>query len=53
LVDSDAFKDYKKFVSEGIAHWSGNTYHPSVKKTLRILPSPEMMGFYIAKITKE
>jgi 16S rRNA (cytosine1407-C5)-methyltransferase len=53
LVDSDAFKDYKKFISEGIAHWSGNTYHPSVKKTLRILPSPEMMGFYIAKITKE
>lgn len=52
LIDSDNFKDYKKFVLEGITHWSGNTYHPSVKKTLRILPSSEMMGFYIAKITK-
>ncbi len=38
---------------KGITKWSGNKYHPEVKKTIRITPSSEMMGFYIAKIFKE
>ncbi|MDX9738828.1 MAG: RsmB/NOP family class I SAM-dependent RNA methyltransferase [Candidatus Dojkabacteria bacterium] len=52
LISSDKFKAFKQFTSPGITHWSGNTYDPSVKKSIRILPSPEMMGFYIAKIVK-
>jgi tRNA (cytosine49-C5)-methyltransferase len=39
--------------SKGITKWSGNKYHQSVKKSIRILPSSKMMGFYIAKIFKE
>lgn len=38
---------------DGITKWSGNTYDPSVKKSIRIIPSSKMMGFYIAKIFKE
>jgi 16S rRNA (cytosine1407-C5)-methyltransferase len=37
---------------QGIQRWSGNSYHRDIDKTIRILPSPEMMGFYIAKIKK-
>ncbi len=39
-------------ITNGITKWSGNTYHQEVAKSIRINPSPEMMGFYIAKITK-
>jgi 16S rRNA (cytosine1407-C5)-methyltransferase len=42
----------KDKIREGITKWSGNTYHQEVAKSIRIIPSPEMMGFYIAKITK-
>jgi 16S rRNA (cytosine1407-C5)-methyltransferase len=42
----------KDKITEGITKWSGNTYHQEVAKSIRIIPSPEMMGFYIAKITK-
>jgi 16S rRNA (cytosine1407-C5)-methyltransferase len=42
----------KDKIRGGITKWSGNTYHQEVKKSIRIIPSPEMMGFYIAKITK-
>ncbi|KUK67247.1 MAG: RNA methylase, NOL1/NOP2/sun family [candidate division WS6 bacterium 36_33] len=38
---------------KGITKWSGNKYHPTVKNSIRIIPSSEMMGFYIAKIFKE
>jgi len=38
---------------KGITKWSGNKYHPTVRDTIRITPSSEMMGFYIAKIFKE
>jgi 16S rRNA (cytosine1407-C5)-methyltransferase len=37
----------------GITKWSGNTYDNSVKKSMRIIPTSKMMGFYIAKIFKE
>jgi 16S rRNA (cytosine1407-C5)-methyltransferase len=39
-------------IKAGITKWSGNTYHPDLKKSLRTIPSPEMMGFYIVKLTK-
>jgi 16S rRNA (cytosine1407-C5)-methyltransferase len=39
-------------ITAGITKWSGNIYHQEVAKSIRIIPSPEMMGFYIAKITK-
>ena len=42
----------KDKVTNGITKWSGNTYHQEVAKSVRIIPSPEMMGFYIAKIIK-
>lgn len=48
-IDLDKSIKYEK----GIAKWSGNKYHPTVKNTIRITPSSEMMGFYIAKIFKE
>ncbi|MDD3474547.1 MAG: RsmB/NOP family class I SAM-dependent RNA methyltransferase [Candidatus Dojkabacteria bacterium] len=41
----------EKFRS-GITKWSGNIYNQNTDKSIRIIPSPEMMGFYIAKITK-
>jgi 16S rRNA (cytosine1407-C5)-methyltransferase len=42
----------KDKITNGITKWSGNTYHQEVSKSIRIIPSPEMMGFYIAKIIK-
>jgi NOL1/NOP2/sun family putative RNA methylase len=53
LVNAPEFKAFKDSVLPGITQWSGNQYHPEVRKTIRILPTPEMMGFYIAKITKK
>jgi len=53
IINSNGFKDYKRHITKGITHWSGNEYHPSVEKSIRILPSSEMMGFFIAKIVKE
>ncbi len=40
-------------MTNGITKWSGNKYHSTVKKSLRVIPSSKMMGFYIAKIFKE
>jgi 16S rRNA (cytosine1407-C5)-methyltransferase len=42
----------KDKITDGITKWSGNTYHQEVAKSVRIIPSPEMMGFYIAKVIK-
>jgi 16S rRNA (cytosine1407-C5)-methyltransferase len=42
----------KDKITNGITKWSGNTYHQEIVKSIRIIPSPEMMGFYIAKIIK-
>jgi 16S rRNA (cytosine1407-C5)-methyltransferase len=42
----------KEYRMNGITKWSGHTYDPAVKKTLRIIPNSKMMGFYIAKIKK-
>lgn len=53
IVNSENFSDFRKHISSGITKWSGNIYDLSVKKSIRVLPSPEMMGFYIVKIVKE
>ncbi len=36
----------------GLSDFNGTTYHPDISSTIRILPSAEMEGFYIAKIRK-
>jgi len=36
----------------GLKAFNGTTYHPDITNTIRILPSAEMEGFYIAKIKK-
>jgi 16S rRNA (cytosine1407-C5)-methyltransferase len=53
IINTQEFKEYKRHITNGIARWSGSEYHPSVRKTIRILPSSEMMGFFIAKIVKK
>lgn len=53
IVNDSSFSKYRKYITTGITHWSGNSYDTSVKKSIRIIPSSEMMGFYIAKIVKE
>lgn len=53
IISSPEFENYKKHITNGVTSWSGNTYHPSMRKTVRVIPSSEMMGFYIAKITKK
>jgi 16S rRNA (cytosine1407-C5)-methyltransferase len=52
IVNSPEFDKFRDLTTPGILHWSGKSYDPEVKKTVRIIPSSEMMGFYIAKITK-
>ncbi len=52
IVKSDGFEKFRNYIQKGITHWSGNDYHPDIEKSIRIIPSSEMMGFYIAKITK-
>ena len=52
IVNSKEFEGYKKHITNGITHWSGNQYNTSVKKCIRVIPSSEMMGFFIAKIKK-
>ena len=42
-----------KGTTRGITKWSGNTYHQEVAKSMRVIPSADKMGFYIAKIIKK
>ena len=37
----------------GLSVWEGKQFRPSVKKALRILPIPEMEGFFVARIQKK
>ena len=53
LISLPQFASFKKYITPGITQWSGNKYHSSVKKSVRVIPSSEMMGFYIAKISKK
>ncbi len=50
-IDIDLGKQ-KKHITQGITKWSGNLYDTETKKSLRVLPSSEMMAFYITKIQK-
>jgi len=56
IVNIECIENLKPLLKDkiirGITKWSGNTYHKNISKSIRIIPSPEMMGFYIAKITK-
>lgn len=36
----------------GLATWEGQPFHPSLRRAVRILPTPEMEGFFIASIRK-
>ncbi len=52
LFESKEFANYKKHVKRGILKWNTTEYAKEVHDTYRILPSSEMMGFYIAMIKK-
>jgi 16S rRNA (cytosine1407-C5)-methyltransferase len=36
----------------GLGSWEGEQFHPSVRKSVRILPSSQMEGFFVARIIK-
>lgn len=40
-------------VLPGLANWEGLELHPGVKQTVRIVPSDDIEGFYIAKVRKQ
>lgn len=46
------FADYKKHTERGIRKWSGMEFNKDSGRSIRIIPSKTMQGFYIAKITK-
>jgi NOL1/NOP2/sun family putative RNA methylase len=37
---------------DGITHWQKKEFSPEMTKTKRVLPNPEMEGFYVAKLRK-
>lgn len=37
----------------GLSSFNGTRYHPDIANSIRILPSAEMEGFYIAKLRKK
>ncbi|MBI4372149.1 MAG: RsmB/NOP family class I SAM-dependent RNA methyltransferase [Candidatus Omnitrophica bacterium] len=37
----------------GLSKWEGKLFHPSIKNTVRILPTSEMEAFFIARISKK
>ena len=36
----------------GLAAWGGVSFHPSVTRSLRLLPTPEREGFFTARLRK-
>ena len=55
-IKSDIFKstpELKQHIKPGITKWSGNVYDSQVRNAMRIVPNKMMMGFFIAKISKE
>lgn len=50
IKDEPALKEY---IKPGIVKWSGNIYNMGVKNAIRVIPNKMMMGFFIAKISKE
>lgn len=55
LIDKvlKSFPELNDSIKPGIKKWSGNVYNPQVKNAVRIVPNKMMMGFFIAKISKE
>ena len=52
LISSNSFEQYRKYTSRGIISWNGKEYHPDTVNCVRIIPSSQMMGFFICKIKK-
>lgn len=38
--------------SRGLTSWGGVKFHPSVAKSVRILPGPDIEGFFVARLRK-
>ena len=36
----------------GLTQWEGQAFHPSVREAVRILPTPLMEGFFVARIRR-
>jgi 16S rRNA (cytosine1407-C5)-methyltransferase len=53
LLTEPSFKDFKKHLKPGVQSWNEYEFGPELRKTMRIYPSAEMMGFYVALIRKE
>jgi len=52
IVRSSEFKDFKKNIRSGITSWNEFTFPDELRKTVRVAPSAEMMGFFVAKLRK-
>lgn len=52
LEDIDIWLSDKSWWTAGISEFSGEKYSEDISKTVRILPSDETEGFYLAKIKK-
>lgn len=39
-------------VEKGLVQWNKKYYHPDLKKTIRVLPSATMEGFFVARFKK-
>ena len=39
-------------VQAGMTEWEGKAFAPAVRNTVRLMPSPLMEGFFIAKLRK-
>lgn len=37
----------------GLARWEDRTFHPSIGRTMRVLPTRDMEGFFIARFRKQ
>lgn len=53
LEDIDIWLSDKLWWTSGIPEFAGEKYSEDISKTVRILPSDETEGFYLAKITKQ
>lgn len=36
----------------GLTTWEGQAFHPSLRRAMRIIPTPELEGFFVARIHK-
>jgi 16S rRNA (cytosine1407-C5)-methyltransferase len=43
---------HNELITPGITEWQGQHYSSELRKTLRIYPSEQMEGFYVAKLRK-